>query len=395
MDAATLTSLVKELNTANAANKTDDVVRLLKKMKTEVEPSEDLLRSSKAGVAIGKLRSSSTSSIASLAKEIVKSWRDVIEENKKKRKRDGTGDDKDRKEDGAAKRVKAEAGSSTAGSPAAASTPPSTSTPTADAVKSEPKPTTTPSAAAAAGSSSSPKPNSPKQRQPLSTIDSTRTTPRTAKSDGITDSFKADTSDGVDPVRDKCVVMIYDALALDSTAQTKIIQERARGIEKAIYKSFNYSTNNDYRAKIRSIFLNLKDKGNPALRNEIMLGYIDTEAVAKMSKEEMASESVRSLNEKLASDNLFKAKAVGETQAETDAFKCGRCQQRKCTYYQMQTRSADEPMTTFVSCTVSTVETLPGLARLGLRVSAYHMLIWCWSMCALLFKNCGNRWKFS
>ena len=76
----------------------------------------------------------------------------------------------------------------------------------------------------------------------------------------------------------------------------------------------------------------------------------------------MASESVRALNEKIASDNLFKAKAVGETQvslrslaekssahaciqAETDAFKCSRCQQRKCTYYQMQTRSADEPMT--------------------------------------------------
>lgn len=34
-----------------------------------------------------------------------------------------------------------------------------------------------------------------------------------------------------------------------------------------------------------------------------------------------------------------------QRQAETDAFKCGRCQQRKCTYYQMQTRSADEPMT--------------------------------------------------
>jgi transcription elongation factor S-II len=51
------------------------------------------------------------------------------------------------------------------------------------------------------------------------------------------------------------------------------------------------------------------------------------------------------MKEKIASDNLFRAKAVGEVQAETDAFKCGRCQQRKCTYYQMQTRSADEPMT--------------------------------------------------
>ena len=32
-------------------------------------------------------------------------------------------------------------------------------------------------------------------------------------------------------------------------------------------------------------------------------------------------------------------------------FKCGRCKSLKTTYYQLQTRSADEPMTTFVTCT--------------------------------------------
>nr|XP_031861404.1 transcription elongation factor S-II [Kwoniella shandongensis]KAA5528476.1 transcription elongation factor S-II [Kwoniella shandongensis] len=333
MDAAALTASVKELNEANQAGKTEDVTRLLKKLKAEVEPTEDLLRSSKAGVAIAKLRNHSSAAIGALAKEIVKSWREVIDENKKKRKRTDGGEEV-KKEDGGAKRVKAE-GSSSAASPAAP-TPP-----TAAATSSTPdvKPTT--------ASSSSPPP-----RQPLSTIDSLRTTPRTAKLDGIADSLRADASDeggAADSVRDKCVVMIYDALAGDSTAQKKILTERAVGIEKAAYKAMNFSTGNDYRAKMRSLFLNLKDKGNPALRNEIVLGYISTDKVANMSKDEMASESVRALKEKIASDNLFKAKAVGETQAETDAFKCGRCQQRKCTYYQMQTRSADEPMTTFVS----------------------------------------------
>ena len=31
-------------------------------------------------------------------------------------------------------------------------------------------------------------------------------------------------------------------------------------------------------------------------------------------------------------------------------FRCGRCKSKKTTHYQLQTRSADEPMTTFVTC---------------------------------------------
>jgi len=34
----------------------------------------------------------------------------------------------------------------------------------------------------------------------------------------------------------------------------------------------------------------------------------------------------------------------------TDIYQCGRCHKKQCTYYQLQTRSADEPMTTFVTC---------------------------------------------
>lgn len=39
-----------------------------------------------------------------------------------------------------------------------------------------------------------------------------------------------------------------------------------------------------------------------------------------------------------------------DTSMATDMFKCGKCKKRICTYYQQQTRSADEPMTTFVRC---------------------------------------------
>ena len=37
-------------------------------------------------------------------------------------------------------------------------------------------------------------------------------------------------------------------------------------------------------------------------------------------------------------------------EASTDNFTCRKCKSNKCTYYQLQTRSADEPMTTFVTC---------------------------------------------
>ena len=42
--------------------------------------------------------------------------------------------------------------------------------------------------------------------------------------------------------------------------------------------------------------------------------------------------------------------AAEDKENYTGMFKCGKCKGMKTTYYQMQTRSADEPMTTFVTC---------------------------------------------
>ncbi len=40
----------------------------------------------------------------------------------------------------------------------------------------------------------------------------------------------------------------------------------------------------------------------------------------------------------------------GNKSMATDMFKCGRCHKRETTYYELQTRSADEPMTKFINC---------------------------------------------
>jgi len=81
--------------------------------------------------------------------------------------------------------------------------------------------------------------------------------------------------------------------------------------------------------------------------------------------QELANESIKAETAAIDKANLFAAQGAGETevrsilvsvlidillrprfgQAETTAFKCGKCGQSKARYYQMQTRSADEPMT--------------------------------------------------
>jgi transcription elongation factor S-II len=40
----------------------------------------------------------------------------------------------------------------------------------------------------------------------------------------------------------------------------------------------------------------------------------------------------------------------GNKSMATDMFKCGRCHKRETTFYELQTRSADEPMTKFINC---------------------------------------------
>ena len=64
------------------------------------------------------------------------------------------------------------------------------------------------------------------------------------------------------------------------------------------------------------------------------------------------SEDRQALVTEVRKANMEEALTQKPVHSATDIFKCGKCKQRKTTYYQMQTRSADEPMTTFVTCLV-------------------------------------------
>src|SRR5262249_37186661 len=60
----------------------------------------------------------------------------------------------------------------------------------------------------------------------------------------------------------------------------------------------------------------------------------------------------RARDEELEKENMKKAQVPMAEKSISDALKCGKCGQKKVSYSQAQTRSADEPMTTFCECTV-------------------------------------------
>lgn len=60
---------------------------------------------------MGKLRNSTTPGVSTLAKDVVKRWKEVIESKKSKRKRAEDGEEVKKEDGGAVKKVKTEGGS--------------------------------------------------------------------------------------------------------------------------------------------------------------------------------------------------------------------------------------------------------------------------------------------
>jgi transcription elongation factor S-II len=99
-----------------------------------------------------------------------------------------------------------------------------------------------------------------------------------------------------------------------------------------------------YVDRLRSIVLNLKGD----IINHINDGTIKPHIVAFMTHQELAPEKWATLID--SKSKRDKNKFETNIAAATDTFTCRKCKGNQCTYYQMQTRSADEPMTTFVNC---------------------------------------------
>lgn len=305
-----------------------EVKSILLKLKKDVVATEELIRETKIGVAVHKLRQNANKEVADLAKEIVRKWKaDVGHTTTGKLK--ATDSQSPSASASAVPSPSPAPGSPNVPSPAPAPTASSgTATPPAPTTSSAPinsdnfyKPVPTPAPAPSPAPPTATTP-APKRRESLLGA------PRTHKTDGI-EFHKGEGSTG-DKTRDTCVQLVYDALASDSDAPTDLILKRARGLEAHVWKQLPPpGGTNAYRTKMRSLFLNLKAANNPALREDVVSGEISVARLYGMTPGEMASEEQQAVNRKLVEENLFKAKGAAPQQAETDAFQCGKCKQRR------------------------------------------------------------------
>ena len=114
---------------------------------------------------------------------------------------------------------------------------------------------------------------------------------------------------------------------------------------KIIIRWDNTSFTQLYIDRLRSIYLNLS---NPKLLEDLKNGETTAETLAYMTHQEMNPEHWKELIDKKMKRDANKYN--NNAQASTDMFTCRKCKSKRCTYYELQTRSADEPATIFVTC---------------------------------------------
>lgn len=132
---------------------------------------------------------------------------------------------------------------------------------------------------------------------------------------------------------------IYNA-SIDECKKRSVL----RNWENPIFKHI-------YMATVRRTMGNLSPKTylkGLRLLNRLKEGEFEVQQVPFMNFAELCPEQwAVHMDSRLKRETRM---LEGNKEMATDAYKCSKCGKRQCVQYELQTRSADEPMTLFVLC---------------------------------------------
>lgn len=158
-----------------------------------------------------------------------------------------------------------------------------------------------------------------------------------------------------DTFRENIINKLSLILCVDTNDITKQIESAIYEYADKECKSKNYVVNwnnkyfiDIYIDRLRSVTINMSH--NEHIKNILIERKLNPRDYVFMSHQEINPERWKQLikEKTIRDENKFN----NNQEASTDLFTCPRstCKSKRCTYYEMQTRSADEPMTIFVTC---------------------------------------------
>ncbi|RMB95791.1 hypothetical protein DUI87_27905 [Hirundo rustica rustica] len=297
--------IARRLDKMVAKKNAEGAMDLLKELKT-MPMTLDLLQSTRIGMSVNALRKQSTDEeVISLAKSLIKSWKKLLDASEEK-------NEEKKKSLSLPTSSSRETGNSRDQSSNKRQEPPKTPT--------TPKITTFPPA-------------------PI-TCDAVRNKCR----EMLTAALQAD---------DDYIAIGADCEHIAAQIEEYILAvqccpEGLRASSSEIHDVKN--TDMKYKNRVRSRISNLKDSKNPELKKNVLCGAITPEQIAVMTSEEMASNELKEIRKAMTKEAIREHQMAKTGGTQTDLFTCGKCKKKNCTYTQVQTRSSDEPMTTFVVC---------------------------------------------
>uniref|UniRef100_A0A672ZQB0 Transcription elongation factor n=1 Tax=Sphaeramia orbicularis TaxID=375764 RepID=A0A672ZQB0_9TELE len=373
-----LIRIAKKLDKMVSRNNTEGAMDLLKELKS-FNMTLKLLQETRIGMSVNGIRKHCTDEeVIALAKVLIKDWKRLLDSEKSSEMKNGLDPNKPASSpNGSPSEMQSRKDScdSKSGQPvkrhSSDSRPDRRESTDSKTCSSPPAKKLTTDRRESHGSKT-PVQSGPPQRKPSTdSIESrksktdtpkTPTTPTSPMSPGFSSAggpLAAHLATG-DSVRDKCIEMIAAALRTDNDYKEfgANCDSMAAEMEDYIYQEIK-ATDMKYKNRVRSRISNLKDPKNPGLRKNVLAGNIELSRMASMTAEEMASDELKQLRNVLTQEAIREHQMAKTGGTTTDLLQCGKCKKKNCTYNQVQTRSADEPMTTFVLC-----------------------------------NECGNRWKF-
>jgi DNA-directed RNA polymerase subunit M/transcription elongation factor TFIIS len=158
-----------------------------------------------------------------------------------------------------------------------------------------------------------------------------------------------------DTFRENIINKLSIILCVDTNDITKQIESAIYEYADKECKSKNYVVNwnnkyfiDIYIDRLRSVTINMSH--NEHIKKILIERKLNPRDYVFMSHQEINPERWKQLikEKTIRDENKFN----NNQEASTDLFTCPRstCKSKRCTYYEMQTRSADEPMTIFVTC---------------------------------------------